>query len=390
MRQSTAVDPDPTEASMAMNGSSWTHSRIWTLVPVIALLGGACDATTPDSIGSQPVVATVAPVSASPELSSPIAATASAPASPPIVVGDGEAWIAYHGASAGPPRIRLVRPDGTGDHPLLQTNVPAAQEKPDWSPDGTRIAFRGEDTDGTLDIWVADATGEGLQRIVDCVDPCAWTDDPAWSPNGESIAFQQGTAVGEDGTGVGTVEVVDLATGEQRTVFTGAPTEYLYSPRWSPDGGSMVVEIDRFDSARLDASVVVESTIGRFVIGGSSPTFAPLLPWGQSPLSPDWHPTDGSIVFSQPVVVDGVAGREGIFVIDDSDAAPRPVDVQTGPAGRAIQPSWTPDGRAIIFVFEAIAGADPNVGFVNADGTDLVIVPEGATVRTHPRLRPMP
>lgn len=369
-------------------GATARRSRI--LTPVLAVLLGGCAVSAPSTSGpsgAATAAVTPAPTSFATRSASPSVPTRS---DAPPIVGDGEVWIAYHGAAAGPPRIRLVRPDGTGDHPLVQTNVPAAQEKPDWSPDGSRIAFRGEDTDGTLDIWVADATGEGLKRIVDCVDPCAWTDDPAWSPDGMSIAFQQGTAIGGAGTGVGTVEVVDVARGEQRTVLTGAPTEYLYSPRWSPDGGSMVVEIDRFDSARLDASVVVESTIGRFALGGSSPTFSPLLPWGQSPLSPDWHPTDDRIVFSQPVVTDGVAGREGLFVIDDGDAAPRAVEVAAGPAGRAIQPSWTPDGRAIIFVFEATAGADANVGFVNPDGTDLVIVPEGATLRTHPRLRPVP
>lgn len=366
-----------------------THVRTWAVVAVIVLLGGACGTATPESVGPTRSPTTLGPTTASPTLPSAIVPTASAAASP-LVIGDGEAWIAYHGATSGPPRIRLVRPDGTGDHPLLQTNRPSAQEKPDWSPDGTRIAFRAEDVDGTLDIWVADVNGEGLQRIVDCSGPCGWTDDPAWSPDGSSIAFQQGTATDQEGNGVGTVEVVDVATGEQRTVFTGGPTEYLYSPRWSPEGAAMVVEIDRFDSTRLDASVVVESTIGRFEIGAGAPTFAPLLPWGQAPLSPDWNPTDDRVVFSMPVVADGAARTEGIFVIAGEGAPPQAVDIPTGPAGRAIQPTWTPDGAAIIFVFEAVAGVDPSIGIVNADGTDLVIVPEGLTPRTHPRLRPTP
>lgn len=364
---------------MASNAQrSFADRSIWILAPVLAALVGACAASAPGTAGSP---ATGNPTAAP----SPSAPTRS---ESPVIAGAGEPWIAYHGASAGPPRIRLVRPDGTGDHALASTDTARPQEKPDWSPDGARIAFRAEDADGTLDIWIADATGDGLRLIVDCVDPCAWTDDPAWSPNGTMIAFQQGTAVGEDGNGVGTVAVVDVATGEQRTVFTGAPTEYLYSPRWSPDGSAMLVQIDRFDSARLDASTVVESTIGRFAIGGSSPTFTSLLPWGQGATSPDWHPTDDRVVFSQPVVADGVAGNERIFVIDDANAAPRAVDVPTGPDGRAIQPSWMPDGRAIIFVFEATAGAGSRIGIVNVDGTDLVIVPEGETLRTHPRLRP--
>lgn len=372
-----------------------THVRTWALGAGIALLAGACASATPASVGPTPAETTPGPAAVSPTIPSTNAPTAivqtASVAPSPIVIGDGEEWIAYHGATSGPPRIRLVRPDGTGDHPLLQTNRPSAQEKPDWSPDGSRIAFRAEDVDGTLDIWVADVNGEGLERIVDCLAPCAWTDDPAWSPDGRSIAFQQGTAVDDAGNGVGTVEVVDVATGEQRTVFSGGPTEYLYSPRWSPDGAAMVVEVDRFDSARLDASIVIESTIGRIDVADASPTFAPLLPWGESPLSPDWHPTDDRVVFSKPTVGgDGAPGSEGVFIVDGEGAAPRPVEIPTGPAGRAIQPSWTPDGSAIIFVFEAVAGADSAIGVVAADGTDLVIVPEGVTIRTHPRLRRTP
>lgn len=357
------------------------------LVPAVAILATACAVTPPSSSGAAgaPASGGVAPTGM--PTARPSVSSAATPSVSAILVEPGEAWIAYQGASGGPPEIRLVRPDGSGDHALAPTDRTGPQEKPDWSPDGSRITFRGEDADGTLDIWVVDANGGALEKVVDCMAPCVWTDDPAWSPAGTSIAFQQGTAVGSDGTGVGTVEVVDLTTGEQRTVFTGASTEYIYSPRWSPDGGSMVVEIDRFDSSRLDASVVVESTIGRLALG-ESPTFAALLPWGRSPMSPDWHPTDDRIVFAQPAAADGVIGNERVYVIDGEGVEPRAIGVPAGTAGRAIQPSWTPDGATIIFVLEATVGVAPNVGIVNADGTDLIMLPEGTTPRTHPRLRP--
>jgi len=63
----------------------------------------------------------------------------------------GEPWIAYQGGSGGPSRIRLVRPDGTGDHALIDAATPPALEQlhPDWSHDGSRIAFSAQDTDDT-------------------------------------------------------------------------------------------------------------------------------------------------------------------------------------------------------------------------------------------------
>ncbi|MEO5884908.1 MAG: hypothetical protein ABIQ58_05265 [Candidatus Limnocylindrales bacterium] len=302
------------------------------------------------------------------------------------IVELGTPWIAYQGGSSGLPWIRLVRPDGSGDHALFTTADTGPQEKPDWSPDGSRITFRAEAASGSFGIWVADADGTDLEQVVACTAPCAWVDDPAWSPDGASIAFQQGTATGSDGIGVGTVEVVDLATGQTRTVVTGAGTEYLYTPRWSPDGTDIVLEVDRFDSARLDAEVVIESTIGIADIADPEAVFRPLLPWGQGPTSPDWRPSDDLIVFTQPAT----AGAEELFVIDTDGTGMRQVGSFSSAGGRAIQSTWTPDGERILFVIEDVVGVAANVATVDADGRGLERLPASTVVRTHPRLRPLP
>src|SRR5205807_4037283 len=88
-----------------------------------------------------------------------------------------ETQIAYEAAeSGGKPDIWVMNADGTGRIQLTQS--PARDENPDWSPDGTRIAFYSERT-GNAQIWVINADGSGEQRITH--DP--WYDQAVrWRP----------------------------------------------------------------------------------------------------------------------------------------------------------------------------------------------------------------
>jgi Tol biopolymer transport system component len=73
------------------------------------------------------------------------------PSGSPVSALD-DPWIAYQGATGGPPRIRLVRPDGTDDHAVVPDIEAGDQFHPDWSPDGLRLAFAADDADGTRDV----------------------------------------------------------------------------------------------------------------------------------------------------------------------------------------------------------------------------------------------
>ena len=119
-------------------------------------------------------------------------------------MGVSEAWIVYEGPIPGDNGERAVnravRPDGTGDHwvtpgvPLPANDKDAWQVHPDWSPDGQRLAFAAADArqhqpDITYDLWVSDADGGHLDRVLDCELPCIEANYPAWSPDGRSRAF---------------------------------------------------------------------------------------------------------------------------------------------------------------------------------------------------------
>lgn len=56
---------------------------------------------------------------------------------------------------------------------------------PDWSPDGSRIAFA-SDRSGQFEIWVMNSDGEDLTAVTSGPGAKTW---PAWSPDGRSLMY---------------------------------------------------------------------------------------------------------------------------------------------------------------------------------------------------------
>src|SRR5690242_5828659 len=87
--------------------------------------------------------------------------TTSPPASAPTTTGDGRAalapgeeWFAYQESVDDRQQVFLIRPDGTGRHPLASDLGAGHQTNPDWSPAGDRLVLAVGDG-STDDLWVA-------------------------------------------------------------------------------------------------------------------------------------------------------------------------------------------------------------------------------------------
>jgi len=76
--------------------------------------------------------------------------------------------------------IFVVNLNGTGKRNL--TNDPADDQRPSWSPDGTRIVFTSNRFSGS-DIFLMDAYGGNPSFLT------SNSTDPAWSPDGSQIIF---------------------------------------------------------------------------------------------------------------------------------------------------------------------------------------------------------
>lgn len=116
-----------------------------------------------------------------------------------------------------------VKPGEGGARELIGSTRTSFQ--PDYSPDGTRIAFASDRT-GSYEIWVADSEGHQPMQITSFGGP--QTGSPRWSRDGRWIAFDSRP------DGHADVYVVNSGGGEPRRLTSEGSEDR--TPFWSADG----------------------------------------------------------------------------------------------------------------------------------------------------------
>lgn len=325
-------------------------------------------------------------------------ASAEAPVSPsavettqlPAVVAEGEPWIVLQGARQG---LTFVRPDGTGNHVIL--GPPGEQLHPDWSPDGSQIAYVQASNTASA-IWITDPRGDAEPLLSEEPPDLAglFWDNPSWSPDGATIA-----AVAYEGDPQATLptrSVLVLVAVESGAVTVAGELASadgaLHSfPRWSPDGDALVIARDRFEGENyLGAEIAITRRSGERWLEPEPIT--DVVPGPRA----DWHPSDDLIVYCTNDVGGFPQSDEpsNLFTIR-SDGSGLTQITDYGPGDdRASQPSWTSDGRIIFAHISGPADERISVAFIDADGSNLQTAVAASLVgpgnRPHPRLRPVP
>ncbi|HEX6867521.1 MAG TPA: hypothetical protein VF119_01890 [Candidatus Limnocylindrales bacterium] len=313
----------------------------------------------------------------------------------------GEPWIAYMSnvASADSDRIWLVRPDASDRHQVDPGIDATQQEHPDWSPDGTRLAFdrwRADDADSSLDridLWTMAPDGSDARLLAACEAPCLQLANPAWSRDGRSIAHVR-YGVASDGTwGPSAIEVTDVTTGTRTTVIESRGGEVAYyDPRWSADGRSIVFGLETYTDA--SESTLVSAVIAVIAVdppAGTEPRI--VTPAGLDAWGPDWHPTEERILFNTRFDPADAASREtatDIYEIrPDGTGLTNITDLGLGDL-RAIEPTWTPDGRRIVFTqVDGFGGGQiAAIALMDADGGNVSRL--GFAAGSAGRMRPTP
>jgi Tol biopolymer transport system component len=199
-----------------------------------------------------------------------------------------------------------------------------------FRPTGTDILFIGADgTDGSYSgVYLIDPDGTNLRPIVEPNLYAGIVGDPDWSPDGTRIAYSRWlpsqkqirvSVIAADGTGDAVVGHLDGAWLEM-------------SPAWSPDGGSLLVErkMGTEDVGSNASTPVIVS------VDGSGPDI-PIRFETANGMSHQWAP-DGTAIQATPQDADGNGLQQQLWDARTGEAKPAPWTATSYPAWQRVAP----------------------------------------------------
>ncbi|MEU9048725.1 MULTISPECIES: hypothetical protein [unclassified Kitasatospora] len=287
----------------------------------------------------------------------------------------------YTDSSRSTSAIVTLSPDGSGQHQITQPPDRARDDRPDWSPDGTAVAFdRTDPQTGTARLWTVAASGDGAHQISQLCDDssggadCANEDEraPAFSPDGKQLAFSRswGALNPADNTRTQYSDLYLMSpegTDVQRLTFLTNDKPYsgsVSSPSWSPDGKQLTFEY------RTSATGQPANSRAIYVVNTDGTGLRQLTPWDlRAGDRADWSPDGTRILFTTyPAGPDNAPGGAIYTVHPDGTAigalTPAPSDAFYGAA------AYAPDGKSIVFA-QAPAGAGADLYSMRPDGTGV-------------------
>ncbi|MDH4112108.1 MAG: hypothetical protein OEV60_05400 [Actinomycetota bacterium] len=164
----------------------------------------------------------------------------------------------------------------TGGPVAQLTSGPDADWAPEWSPDGLGIVFTSIRT-GSSQLFTMAPDGSAQTRVpLSGAVPSDLIGEPSYSPDGSRIAFR-GAA---DLYAAPTQIFVANANGTGSTLAYAAPGgAFVYTPAWSPDASRLVIGVDTATPAKGFEVVSVELSSGTGTTVSSA---------GADDLNPSW------------------------------------------------------------------------------------------------------
>ena len=245
--------------------------------------------------------------------------------------------IAFVSTRTGSQEIWVMDYDGFNQHPV--TSYKSLSTTPRWTPDNTRLAFTSY-AGGSPDIYMISLE---TNRRVPFAHYKGLNTTPAFAPDGKRMALCSSMS------GDPEIYTSDMAGGNlQRLTFSAGVD---ISPVWNPKTGNEIAFVsDRSGSPQIYAMSADGTNPRRLITGGGDAS------------SPSWSPNGLLIAFHWRV---SDTGTYDIYVIEI--ATGRIIQL-THDAGRNEHPTWSPDGRHL--VFESTRSGSRQVWIMLADGSN--------------------
>jgi Tol biopolymer transport system component len=229
----------------------------------------------------------------------------------------------------------IFRVDSAGGSAVNLTNTPAQFEfGPSWSPDGARIAYVVEGSQGNGNhLIVASVQGRAVagERTFDL--PPGWSQAyrPTWSPDGRSLVFTRLLTSASRAT-LTEIWMLDLSSSklQQLTDRAWSPTWSPVTATWSPDSSKLAYTRSELTQSRTP----IGNRIWVSSRDGSSAHALTVSKGLVNDDEPSWSPDGRLIAFTRT----DDHGVSSLFTVQPDGHHLRLI-------AKGEQPSWSPDGR---------------------------------------------
>jgi TolB protein len=256
--------------------------------------------------------------------------------------------IAFQRFTGGQENAEIFSMSPTGRRADRLTVGPGASFNPDFSPNGSQLAFERRFGDGRPDaIFAVKSSGGGAAKISSgCTGQCLGDAQPAWSPDGRQILFMRalGPVVHDDAAELDLMVMNRDGSGQRLIRRFGRVVDGLEpgaegKAEFSPDGRQIAVTLitDGGDPRRSASAV--------YLMNADGTNLRPITPAKLHGGNPDWSPNGELIVFHSNNYHFGAPSE--IWVVKPNGKGLR--RLRRLHAGRDYQPVWSPNGRQIAF-----------------------------------------
>jgi TolB protein len=278
--------------------------------------------------------------------------------------GEHIVWSQFVDLNFSAARIVISRVGGLNAHALTHPAHGVVDIDPKISPNGRLVAFERDDPQGNGHIMVVGIRGRGAHEVeVGCVDPCFSANNPTWTPDGRHLLFQKAIGpIDSNGNAASALLWKTDLHGKHVVLVSNPALAGAYEDYDAQFAAAGYVVFGRLNLRRDQAAI--------FRMRADGSHACRLTPWALNADLPDASPaasgpTQNLAVFESHGHGGPPPGKAQAIATTPARCGGRhPVSYLTSPTSAPVQhfnPSWSPDGKHVVFVRFKFVNGDPIV-----------------------------